>query len=189
MGVYPEAPMAHRVWEWSELTPAVVRAWGYDNELILLEQDEDLLLYDVEFIPVLLEMAGDEHCPKQDYAFCILCQFSREQVTRGGKRGTAAIQAAWSDIPEPAGGRPREWYKYVSRLLAYTHPAGPLDKAAARRMAEELLIGIAGRVGEITDSDPAKPGWWRFTLRTSVTEHVDVCKASGEFAYKPYYLT
>jgi hypothetical protein len=175
--------MAKRVWEWSELTPEVVRAWGYDDELILLEQDEDLLLYDVDFIPVLLDLATDDRCPKQDCAFRILCQFCREKITRGGEAGADVIRAARSAIKESARGRPQEWYKYVGRLLAYTIPSGPLDEAAARGMAEELLLGIAGRVGDVTESDSVRPGWWRFTLRTSVTEHIDVCQSSGEFVY------
>lgn len=179
--------MAVRVWQWDQLTPEVVRGWGYDDELILLEQDEELLLYDVEFIPVFLELAADDRCAKRDNVFCILCQFCREQVTRGGERGTAAIRAVWSVIAEPAGGRPREWHQYVGRLLAYTQPSGPVDKNAARRMAEELLLGIAGRVGEVTESNSDRQGWWRFTLRTSVTEHVDVCEATGAFSYIPYY--
>jgi hypothetical protein len=153
---------------------------------LLLEQDEDLLLYDVEFIPVLLELAGDEQCPKREYAFFVLCQFAREQVTRGGERGTAAIQAAWSSIPEPAGGTPAEWHLYVRRLLTYTQPSGPVDKRVARRMAEELLLG-PGRGGELREGNSVRPGWWRFTLQTSVTEYVDVCQASGAFVYTPWY--
>jgi hypothetical protein len=179
--------MAERIWEWGDLTPEVVREWGYDEDLMLLEQDEDLLLYDFEFFPVLLDLAGDDRCPKQEYAFYILCQFCREQVTRGGERGTAALRATWSGIPEPTSGRPQEWHRYVGRLLAYTQPSGPVDKPTARRMAEELLLGIAGRAGEVTESSPSRPGWWRFTLRTSVTEHIDVCQATGAFSYVPYY--
>ena len=179
--------MAERVWEWSDLTPEVVRTWGYDDELILLEQDEDLLLYGVEFIPVLLELAGDEQCPKREYSFCILCQFCRERITRGGKSGAELIRTAWSAIKEPAGGRPQEWHKYVGRLLGYTNPSGPAVKVAARRMAEELLLGIAGRVGNVTESNSVRPGWWRFTLKTSVTEHIEVCESTGEFVYVPYY--
>lgn len=179
--------MAERIWEWDELTPDVVRAWGYDEDLILLEQDEDLLLYGFDFFPILLELAGDDRRPKQEYAFCILCQSSREKVTRGGERGTAALLAAWSAIPEPAGDRPQQWHQFVARLLRYTRPSGPVDKPVARRMAEELLLGIAGRVGNVVEDAPVFVGWWRFTLRTSVTEHVDVCGATGEFSYTPYY--
>jgi hypothetical protein len=170
-----------------DLTPEIIRAWGYDDDLILLEQDEDLLLYDVRYFPVLLELAGDARCPKQEYAFSILCDFSREHITRGGERGTAEVRAAWRAIPEPTAGRPREWYQYVGRLLGYTQPPGPVDKPTARRIAEELLLGIAGRVGEFSEAESTRPGWWRFTLRTSVTEHVDICAASGAFTYVPYY--
>jgi hypothetical protein len=178
--------MAERVWVWGE-TPEVVRAWGYDETLILLEQDEDLLLYDMEFLPVLLELAGDDRCPKQDYAFFILCQFCREQITRGGERGIAAVRAAWSTIPEPAGGCPAGWHRYVGRLLRYAQPSGPVDKQVANRMAEELLLGVAGRVGKVVESNLGRPGWWRFTLRISGTEHVDVCEATGAFLYARYY--
>jgi hypothetical protein len=54
-------------------------------------------------------------------------------------------------------------------------------------MAEDLLLGIAGREGDFVESDSPRAGWWRFTLRTSVTEHVDVCAATGAFSYVPYY--
>src|SRR5262249_53449624 len=133
------------------------------------------------------ELAAAEHCPKQKSAFYILCQFSREQVTRGGERGTAALRAVWSAIPEPTKGRPQEWHRYAGRLLGYTQPSGPVDKATAHRMAEELLLGIAGRGGKVVEGAPDRAGWWRFTLRTSVTEHVDVCEATGAFSYTPYY--
>ena len=179
--------MTHRKLEWDEITPDVVRVWGYDDNLVLMEQDEELLLYDVELIPVLLELAGDERCPKRNSAFFILCQFAREQVTRGGERGMAALRAAWSSIPEPVGERPGAWGRYVARLLAYAQPSGSVDKQVARRMAEELLLGIAGRVGEVVEDSPVRPGWWRFTLRTSVTEHVDVRQSTGEFVYTPWY--
>jgi hypothetical protein len=54
-------------------------------------------------------------------------------------------------------------------------------------MAEELLLGIAGRVGTVVEGRPPQPGWWRFTLRTSLTEHVDVCQATGAFRYASHY--
>ena len=176
-----------RILEWDEVTPEVIRIWAYDDDLLLLEQDEDLLLYGVEFIPVLLELSGDDRCPKEVYAFSILCQFSREQVTRGGESGTAQLRAAWSLIAEPLGGRPLEWYRYVARLLAYSCRSGPVDKRHARCMAKELLLGISGRVGRVVENDQIRPGWWRFSLQTSVTEHVDVCASSGEFVYTPWY--
>jgi hypothetical protein len=40
---------------------------------------------------------------------------------------------------------------------------------------------------DIDLQDPVRAGWWRFTLRTSITEHVDVCAATGAFSYGRYY--
>jgi hypothetical protein len=172
-----------RVWEWGELTPDVVRAWGYDEDLLLLEQDEDCLLSEFGFFPVLLELAADDNCPKQEYVFFILCQYCRLVVTAGGEPVKTGLRAIWSAIPEPSYGYPQEWHQFVGRLLNYLQPSGPVDKRMAHRMAEELLLGIAGRMGTVVDDISGLPGWWRFTLRTSITEHIDVCSDTGAFSY------
>jgi hypothetical protein len=174
--------VAWRIWE-GDVTPDVVRVWGYDDELFLLEQDEDLTLYDSAYFAVLLELAGDDDCPKQDYAFSILCQFCREQVTRGGSRCTTALKVAWEAIPEPPTGLPREWHQFVGRLLSYTQPNGPIDKEAARMRATELLLGITRRVGDVVDVESERPGWWRFSIRANNREYVDVCESNGVFSY------
>ena len=174
--------MSDRISDNYDPTPDDVRAWGYDDDLMFMSQDEDLLLYGTMYFPVLLELAGDENCRKGGYAFSILCEFSREQVTRGGTASTARLRAAWQSLPPPFGRLPVEWHRYVGRLLAYTEPTGPVGHDAARRMAEELLLGES-RVGTITESPPPIAGWWRFTLRTSFTEHIDVCEATGAFSY------
>jgi hypothetical protein len=177
--------MPYRVTDNFDPTPDDVRKWGYGDDLVFMEQDEDLLLYNTFYFPVLLELAGDEACPKGGYAFSILCQFSREQVTRGGAKGAAYLRAAWQALPPPTGRLPVEWHQYVGRLLAYTEPTGPVDHNTARRMAEELLLGEE-RIGNLTEG-PAPLAGWRFTLRTSITEHIDVCEATGAFSYLREY--
>jgi hypothetical protein len=177
--------MSHRIWEWGELTPEVVREWGYDDDYLLMEQDEDRLLYAVEFFPVLLELAGDDTCPKQEHAFDILCTFCREQVIRGG-RAIAALRDAWTTLPQPASGRPRQWHDYVGRLLSYVNPMHAVDQTEARLIAADLLLGPVGegRTGEIIEDLPTEPGWIRFTLHTTTqSEHIDICEATGQFSY------
>lgn len=50
------------------LTEDDFRAWAYDDELDLCEQDEDLVIgISEEFYPVLLKLAFVEKCPKQSY--------------------------------------------------------------------------------------------------------------------------
>jgi hypothetical protein len=104
-----------------DVSPELVKVWGYDDNLVFLEQDEDLLLYDYELIPSLLELAGDESCPKGEYAYSILCQFCREQITRGGRKGAEALKKVVENLPVQLEGRPRQWYEYVCRLLSYVY--------------------------------------------------------------------
>jgi hypothetical protein len=55
-----------------------VRRWGYDTHLLFIEQDEDLILGDVRYFPILLELAADSTCLKREYALDIVqrhCEF------------------------------------------------------------------------------------------------------------------
>ena len=70
--------MSERITNNYNPTPSDIREWGYDEDLYFMEQDEDLLLYELGYVPVLLELAQDPACPKQDYALWILGQFARE---------------------------------------------------------------------------------------------------------------
>ena len=169
------------------LTPEIVKIWAYDEDLWLLEQDEDLLLYNFEFIPVLLKLVLDDNYPKGDYAFCILCQFCREQVARGGSQGANALEKVVEDLPVQSVGNAKQWYEYVNRLLSYFYNPKPLSKSEAHRVADELLIGIAGRIGVVSESQSLNTNWWRFTLKTSVVEHIDICQKTGVFKYVCIY--
>lgn len=88
------------------LSDSDLREWAYNDDIELLEQDEDLLLHDVKYIPVLLECVRDQDCPKSDYIFSIIAYFgqlrllhrlsgeaitlcreiSRQQLLYGGER-------------------------------------------------------------------------------------------------------
>lgn len=64
--------MCERITDNFNPTDDDVREWGYDEALFFMEQDEDLLLYGLYYVPVLLELAQDPACPKQHYALSIL---------------------------------------------------------------------------------------------------------------------
>ena len=176
-----------RVIEWDDITPDLVREWAYDEEMLLLEQDEDLLLYDWELLPTMLKLIADHTCPKRKWVYFALCQFTRESVTRGGDAGAASLSNALSSVEPPAEGWLAEWYSYARRILGYAQPTGPIDAETAAQIANDLLLGVAGRVGNITHGKDPSPGWLRFSLETSVTEHVDICPATGEYRYTPWY--
>lgn len=79
-----------RVIEWDDITPELVREWAYNEDTLLLEQDEDLLLYDWELLPTLLELIADQDCPKRKWIYFALCQHTRESVTRD-----SSVRTSW----------------------------------------------------------------------------------------------
>jgi hypothetical protein len=116
-----------RVIEWDEITPELIREWAYDEDVLLLEQDEDLLLYDWELLPTLIHLIADPHCQKRKWIYFALCQHTRESVTRGGKDGRAALSNAVASVAPPTEGWLTDWCDYAERILAYDRPAGPID--------------------------------------------------------------
>ncbi len=64
--------MSERIYN-GPLTEAVILEWGYDEEMILSSQDEDLVLGAAHrFYPVLCRLAMDAECPKADYCLSIM---------------------------------------------------------------------------------------------------------------------
>jgi len=54
-----------------------VKEWAYDNDLYFTEQDEDLILHSTKYIFVLMELASDKDCLKNDYCLSILTHYSQ----------------------------------------------------------------------------------------------------------------
>ena len=95
-----------------------VRRWGYDEQLWLIEQDEDLILGDVQYIPLLLEFAADPACPKREYALRIVrnyCQFLLEWRHHNLASPIARIAEEVSSSPSA---RVREWAEWFWQGVA-----------------------------------------------------------------------
>lgn len=179
--------MSGSVYQGGELSPERIRQWGYDETITFTEQDEVALLSDFGLVSALLELASDSGCPRQNEALGIVCQFCREQVTRSGKQGGRALQIMLTHFSRRVEHLPGLWTGYVQRLILYTLYPQSLTKAEAYTVAHELLVGIVGRTGSVQETRSTKPGWWRFTLKSSFTEHVDICAESGAYQYSCGY--
>jgi len=158
-----------------------VREWGYDEDLYFEEQDEDLLLYSIYYVPTLLDLAEDVACPKRRYALFILGQFAREAALYGRSddlRGLKQLSHS-SQLSEPS---VKQWQGYLSRLLAYQQHPFTVEKEEARTMAQDLLLGI-GRVGEVMIGN-TQPDAWHFSLVTSVHEALSINKQTGEYTHQ-----
>lgn len=101
-------------------THDTVRRWGYDERLLLIDQDEDLVLGEVEYLPLLLEFAADPACPKKDYALGIVRQYCHFLIGCG----------RWDA---------------VNQITPIAQKALTSTSAPVREWAEEFLRGVATR--------------------------------------------
>lgn len=93
-----------------------VRAWGYDAEAWLCDQDEDLALYAPRYIPVLVAFALDAACPKKDVALQYLNLYARDAFERRGHLGESEVGAflqAAQALSQTAHAGLRTWAEYV----------------------------------------------------------------------------
>lgn len=74
-------------------TPEQVKVWGYDEHAWLVDQDEDLIFLEPEYIPVLIELISDESCPKKDIALEYLIHCTRHLVAKAKHREDKTIVA------------------------------------------------------------------------------------------------
>ena len=125
-----------------EFTPEQIRQWGYDENLYLMEQDEDLLLHDTDYVPVLLELAADAECPKNDYSVSILGYYAQNLFLFRHREKLDAIANALADV-DRSNKRIREFSSYFDWL--YEHLSNPhsLQPDEMENLARNLLVGIA----------------------------------------------
>lgn len=174
--------MSERITNNYNPTSSDIREWGYDEDLYFMEQDEDLLLYGLGYVPALLELAQDPACPKQDYALCILGQFARESALY---RRSEQLQGLAKIVTSLQTRDPsvQDWQNYVDRLLSYQATPFMVNEQKARMMAQDLLIGI-GRVGQVEMAVGQPSDTWRFSLITSSHEQLSILKQTGVFTYQ-----
>ena len=79
-----------------------------------MDLDEDLLLYESAYAPVLLELMADPACPKGNLASGILWDFSRLKVLAKQKDEILALERAWTQVQFNPAPRVRAWVDYFS---------------------------------------------------------------------------
>jgi hypothetical protein len=72
--------MSENVLDDADPSPETVRRWAYDDDLVFIEQDEDLILHHTKYVPLLLEFASNPSCPKSGYSLGILEDFGKSQL-------------------------------------------------------------------------------------------------------------
>lgn len=162
-----------------------IREWGYDVDLYLIEQDEDLILIGLDYVPVLLNLAEDPECPKQSYALSILEDFSRQAALYhksndllGLKQILTSLQTTERSI--------EKWQSYSHRLLNYQETPFAVDETRAWTMAQDLLgLSRAIEIEMATDWVQQSDTWY-FSLIARQRECLSIDKQAGSYVYSRY---
>jgi hypothetical protein len=149
-------------------TPDQVRAWGYREDHLFMEQDEDILLYDPIYASTLMDLMADKGCPKQEYVASILHNYatlllSRRDLTDAHALAALSTAPAQSDAPLVASWRNR-FLPLYDRLI---HPRRFLDNEEMGQVAWELLVGPYGDLAtfeRVSDSTPELVVYQAFTV-------------------------
>jgi hypothetical protein len=122
-------------------SPEQLREWGYDDDLYLTSQDEDLLLHNVAYLPILLELASDPACPKQYYATSIVYYYSQLCVLHKRHAEAEAISGIIDTAPQDVDPLVREWCDDFRWIVDRLQRPRALAADEAERLAWGLLVG------------------------------------------------
>ncbi len=118
-----------------------VREWGYNEQTLLIEQDEDLILHDSKYTSILFELASDDNCPKHDYCLSILAYFSQIQLAFRQKDIVEEISRHINESAIALSDSVNKWklkFNMISDLIK--HPKELLEMQA-QEIAFDLTVG------------------------------------------------
>jgi len=172
-----------------EITNEVILKWAYDENMLLLEQDEDLVAGDREFFPALFQAAEDPECPKGDYALSIMDFYLMFQILKGDDSSISIVEEAIAFCEKSKDRKIQEWKTVLENKVRYKKGVGEVDKATALEMGKNLLNGIC-RSCDISIVDETHDEW---VLELSVPpfhrhkERIYIERTTGKFKFKVSY--
>ena len=121
-----------------EIEIDVANEFGY----YFIEQDEDLILHQPHYIPILIELAADENCPKQKFCEAILEYYiqqqllyrridSVKQILKRTKEAKKIIQSEWL----------KKWYDNLLKNTTLLQSPRTLSIDECEELAYALSIG------------------------------------------------
>ena len=100
-----------------------VREWGFDEDLLLTDQDEDLILYANQYVTVLWELACDPECPKNEYCLSILSNYSKSLFLTNNSKSIRKIASAIEDKQNNLSAPCLDWVRDFNRCnVLLSHP-------------------------------------------------------------------
>ena len=158
---------------------AVVRQWAYNENMWLSEQDEDLLLWHEDYLPVLIELAGQPACTKAGYIFDILQNFIREKLTRHpAPLGLFDNTIELAKHSEEA--HLRRWAEHLQRQAALKKQSGPVDRQRAQEIGTIILQSYWQPEIEVAVTD--ENALWYIRCPSARPKSLYIHKQTGAFS-------
>ncbi|WP_323000696.1 hypothetical protein [Denitromonas sp.] len=164
-----------------DLSDADLREWAYDEEIELMEQDEDLLLHDIKYMPVLLECIRDARSPKSDYIFNIVAYFGQLRLLHKVTDEAAALSEEISRQLLLSGGERLAELQHL--VFAHRQLVSPraLSTQEADELAYDLLVRHTARSLTITGN--TVDGYREYTYAAPYQNYLYVMPELGTWAY------
>jgi hypothetical protein len=150
-----------------------VKEWGYDEEYIFIQQDEDLILHDSKYVSVLLELAADKNCPKTDYCFSILMHYTHLKLAT---RNSSELELIERNIQAYNGQLPQNIEKW-KELFSYLYNFIKNPQTITESVAESIAYNLT--VGDFSLRDFAKLGY----IDSNVIEYLASTSSYKEYFY------
>jgi hypothetical protein len=179
----------------NEVNPSddLLRRWAFDENLLLMDQDEDVILACDEHIPVLCELIADPACPKGDYIGHIISIWARDEALMElgwGRKLQPGRFAAARDVMRRlavTSAAATELFDYLSRLDRWltTGPRNLTEVAACLRdLARDRYDGLEEDRWKVHESDglvtarlpygAPSLSWWQIVAVDLVSGRVTV---------------
>jgi len=169
-------------WNPSEAT---LRRWAYDEDLYLAEQDEDLVLHHENYLPLLLELAGEPLCPKAKYILACVDAYLGLIVLRDSERDLAIVSKGAAIAGQSPSAIIGTWGQLLERRLGYRKGIGATSRHQALAMGQDLLNGVRRQSDIFIVAE--NPDSWEVGLSCSPSggfgERLSICKRTGKFVY------
>jgi len=164
-----------------DLSASDLREWAYNEDVELMDQDEDLLLHDINYVPVLLECARDIECPKAGDIISILSYFGQLRLLHRVIDEAVALSQEIDRQIAMLGGAQLEPLRFLVAACRQLVSAKPLSIEEVDRLAYDLLIRNTVRVLEITGR--VASGYREYTFEAPYPVFLYINPDSGEWRY------
>jgi hypothetical protein len=165
---------------------AAVLAWGFDEDLLFDQQDEDIVLgAHEEVFPTLARLAQDLTCPKADYSLSIMdfsLMFSVLRKNPGAADRIRRVLGLFEGVNRPQ----IEKFRQVNLLrLELLHGQAKVSRDRALTLGDAALNGIARNI-DLSITEDADS--WIVELSVPPLhrhkEWLTICKEDGQFTFR-----